>query len=256
MCRLVSLLGMLGIVLCVAGILGLWYVELRIDRACERVFRRVDESLAAIDGRLSEAQALAVKSRITIEEIQQRARDWTKDGAGERLSEKFEIEAKVTQLLTGLQRSVVLLERSQEAGQHVRQVLEIGDQLGLSLQATAVDPLLLRIAEIKDDLRRAIEIVESFDQAIGDGRNEEVDGKRVEQVRTVVSRLLATFGKVDSRLASFRERMANTRRTIGQAGMATHIRVVAAVSCVTLFLLWMAAGQLCLWRWARGNHSN
>ena len=76
-------------------------------------------------------------------------------------------------------------------------------------------------------------------------------GKRAEQVATIAARLLATFGKVDSRLASFQGRLTDAQNSIRQLNAKTHARVVAVAVCATLFLLWMAAGQLCLWRWAR-----
>ena len=108
--RIVWLLGALGTLLCQAGSLGVWYVELRIDLARQRVFERVDQSLSTIGGRVTEAQQLATKSKITVEDIQQRIQDWTQKEASDRLTSRFEIEAKVQRLVAGLRQAESMLE--------------------------------------------------------------------------------------------------------------------------------------------------
>src|SRR6476469_631883 len=118
--HLLSLLGAVGALLCVAGSLAVWYVASRMDRAQERVFKRVDQSLEGIDRRLVETQNLAAQSKITVEEIRQRMQDWTKKEASERLATKFGVEAKVQQLGAGLHQAELILERSQDAVEYVR----------------------------------------------------------------------------------------------------------------------------------------
>ena len=88
--RLASFLGALGTLMCFAGSLGVWYVELRIDRAREQLFERVDQSLSKIDGRVVEIQKLAAQSKVTIDEVQQRAQEFTRKEARDRLAERFD----------------------------------------------------------------------------------------------------------------------------------------------------------------------
>lgn len=248
---LVSLLGALGILLCLAGGLGVWYVEGRIDRAQEQVFERIDQALSDINNRLIETQNHAAKSKITVEEIQQRMLDPTKKEASDRLVARFDVEARVQQLATGLRQAQRMLDLSHETVQHVRQALEVGAELGITLNADSIDPLLERIAGIKEDVSHAIDTAESFGQHIGEGGDDESMGNRAEQVAAIAARLLATFGKVDSRLTSFRGQLTDAQDAIRQLNAKTHARVVAVAVCATLFLLWMAAGQFCLSRWAR-----
>ena len=131
------------------GSLGVWYVVLRIDRAQERIFKRVDQSLEGIGRRLVETQNLAAQSKITLEEIRQRMQDWTKKEASERLATKFGVEAKAQQLSSGLHQAELILELSQDAVEHVRQVLDAGVELGIGLNADSIGPLLDRIDDIK-----------------------------------------------------------------------------------------------------------
>ena len=251
--HIVWLLGALGTLLCVAGGLGVWYAESRIDRARKQVFDRIDQAFSGINSRLIETQNLAAKSKITVEEIQQRMQDWTKKEASDRLAARFDVEARVQQLAAGLRQAELMLELSHETVQNVRQALEVGIELGFSLNADSVDPLFERIADIKEDLIHAIDTADSLGERVGDDGDDESLDRRAEQAATIAARLLATFGIVDSRLAAFRGRLTNAQDAISQLNAKTHARVVAVAVCATLFLLWMAAGQLCLWRWARNR---
>ena len=249
----VWLLGALGCVLCVAGSLGVWYVQSRVDRARGRVFERVDQSLAAINRRLDETQNVAAKLKINVTEIDERMRDWTKNEISDRLDAKFDVAGKTQQLSSGLQQVEALVDLSHETVEHVRQLLEAGAELGLTSKADLVDPLLERIADIKDGLRDATATVESLAQQFGEGHDNESMGERAGQAAKIAARLLATFGNVDSRLTSFQERSTEAQAAINRLNAQTHVRILAASVCATLFLLWMAAGQFCLCRWARNG---
>ena len=144
-----------------------------------------------------------------------------------------------------------MLELSEDTIQQVGQALEIGSELGLSSDGELVSPLLERLANLKEDLNRAMDAADSLGQRIGEVRDDESIADRTAQVATITARLIATFGKVDSRLVSCRDRLTDAQNKIGQLDAKTHRSVIAAAICATLFLLWMLAGQLCLWRWAR-----
>jgi len=249
--HLVLLLGAVGALLCLAGSLAVWYVASRIDRAQERVFKRVDQSLEGIDRRLVESQNLGAQSKITVEEIRQRMQDWTKKEASERLATKFGVEAKVQQLASGLHQAELILERSQDAVEHVRQVLDASEELGISLNTDSISPLLERIDDIKEDLKGAIDTAQSLVH-IAEGRGDAME-KPMEQVSKIAARLLATFGKIDSRLVSFRDRLADAQDSIRRLIAKTHTRILVVAVFATLLLLWMAAGQVCMFRWARSR---
>jgi len=156
--------------------------------------------------------------------------------------------------MAGLRQAELMLELSHETAVHVRQALEVGAEFGFSLNTDAVDPLIERLADIKVDLSRSIDTAQRLGQHMGESRDDESVATRAKQAATIVARLLTTFGKVDSRLASFQGRVTHAQNAIGDLNAKTHTRVVAVAVCVTLFLLWMAAGQLCLWRWARNRY--
>lgn len=247
--HLVSLLGAVGALLCVAGSLAVWYVASRMDRAQERVFKRVEQSLEGIDRRLVETQNLAAQSKITVEEIRQRMQDWTKKEASERLTAKLGVDAKVQQLSSGLHQAELILELTQDTVEHIRQLLDAGADLGIRLNADSIGPLLERIEGIKEDLKDAIDTVQSLVNIV-ESRGDAME-KPAEQVSKIVARLLVTFGKIDSRLISFRDRLVDAQNSIRQLSAKAHTRILVVAVCATLFILWTAAGQICMFRWAR-----
>ena len=193
--HLVLLLAALGVLLCLASSIGVWYVELRVDRARLRVFERVDQAFSNIDNRLVATQNLAAKTKITAVDIQQGMQDWTKKEARERVAARFDIELKVQQLVKGLQQADRMLELSEDTIKQFGQALEIGRELGLSSDGELVTPLLERLANLKQDLNRAMDAADGLGQRIGEVRDDESLVDRTAQVATITARLIATFGK-------------------------------------------------------------
>jgi hypothetical protein len=249
--RLASFLGAAGVLLCLAGTLGVWYVEVRMDRARGQLFERIDQSLSNIDGRVVEVQKIAAQSKITIDEVRQRAQELTRKEARDRLAERFDIEARMQKLAAGLQRADLMLDVSQETVQLISQALELGGDFGFPFQADAVDPVLERIADVKNELRTAMDAVARLSAPTAAGDQSGTFAARMEQVATLALRLSATFGTIDSRLDSLQGRLTDAQEAVRAWNAKAHAHLVAAAVGATLFLIWMGAGQVCLWRWGR-----
>ncbi len=244
-------LAALGMGLCVAGGVGVWYVESRVNHARELVTERVGEGFTAIRERLVEVEDLAERSKITMAEVEARLRERAREVGTERLAANIDVEGRVEQLAAGLSKAEQVLAISRETVEHVRHALELGDALGFGWNASSVDPLLERLAELNGDLVRAMETADSLRQRLDEDLGEQSRAERWEQVATIAARLVATFGKVDARLATLQERLTDVEQSIRERSAKWHVRLIAAAVGATLFLLWMGAGQFCLWRWAR-----
>ena len=72
-----------------------------------------------------------------------------------------------------------------------------------------------------------------------------------EGIATLALRLSATFGTIDSRLDSLQGRLVDAQEAVRALNAKAHACLVAAAVGATLFLMWMGAGQVCLWRWGR-----
>jgi hypothetical protein len=106
------MLGVLGIVLCVAVAVGFWYVEWRVGRARKLMFGRAERSLAKIGDRIAELQKVTAQSKITIEELRQRTTELTKTEMRDRLSARLDLDPQVQSLFACVRQADLMLEVS------------------------------------------------------------------------------------------------------------------------------------------------
>ena len=212
------------------------------------MFNEVDLSLSRVSERLGAIQEVAANAKFTVEELQQRISEIAHQEAIAQLADQFELKEKGQQLGAGLQQATLTVEAVKEAVEQVGKVVKMGNELGLSIDAAWLEPLLKAIADVQAELGRASEAAGNLSEHLGAGRDDATLGERAERVANVLARLLATFGNVDSRLEAFQDRLTASQANIKQVSSQTHFRMVAVAVVATLFLLWMAAGQVCLWR--------
>lgn len=241
-------LGATGLLLCVAAVAGVWYCEWRMDRARQKAFERVDQLLDRSADRLLQVQSLATDSKVSLEDVQQRLKDWTKAEASERIASRLAIEARVDRLAAGLREGGMLLDACRDAVQHIRQTLELGAELGLAIDASVVDPLLERLVVLTGELDDAVAATETLGERLGERPQDEPNRGRLGQIAEVVAKLLATFGVVDSHIAALGTRLSDSQAAIIQFNATVRTRLLTVAVCATVFLAWMASGQLCLCR--------
>src|SRR6478609_3126834 len=136
------LFGSLGIVLCIAAIAVAWVIGARLKQSNEKVFARIDMSLAAARDRVLKAKDRVQESKITADEIGQRVKDWARKESSERLASRLKLERRTEQLAVNLRQTDRWLEFSGASLQGVQQIVEIASSLGAPVDASMVDPLL------------------------------------------------------------------------------------------------------------------
>ena len=99
---LATLLAALGTFLCLAGSIGVWYLDSQVDRARRKVFESIGEAISRIDKRLVQTQSLVAKSTITVAEIREGAQQWARDEARESLAARTNVDVKLQHLLKAL----------------------------------------------------------------------------------------------------------------------------------------------------------
>lgn len=86
------------------------------------MFGRADRSLAKIDDRIAEFQKVAAQSKITIEELRQRATELTKTEMRNRLSARLDLDPQVQSLVACVRQADLMLEVSYETVQQVSRI--------------------------------------------------------------------------------------------------------------------------------------
>jgi cobalamin biosynthesis Mg chelatase CobN len=248
---LTFVLGILGVVVCVAGLAGVWSLGSRLTQTSDKVFERIDETLAAVQDRFAGVQERVRESKITAEDIDQSLKNWTKKETRQRLASRLEVEKKAEQLVLGLRQADRWLEISGVSIQGIQQGLQLGSSLGAPVDVTLVDPWLERLGSLRSQLERSTETVSGIrDHAAeitaGDSREE-----RVRQAIQLTLRVAVTLGEIDSRLGETADRLAEMQSRAQQQQSKTHRRIMTAIIGALLLITWMGAGQvsLCLHGW-------
>lgn len=244
-----SWIGLLGTLVCGAGILGVWYAERRVDQIRQRGFESIAASLAHVEDRVELAQDLVYESRLNVEEVQHRLKEWTWEETADRLNARLNLEVRAEQVGNRLQQAENLLGLAHTMADNIVVLLKVGDEAGFGIKADTVLALSDRISALESDVAAAKETAAGLRlrDSDGDGAGEAA-GQRVEQIVKLATSLIATFSQLDERVRGFATRLAETREAVERIDAQVHNRILGVAAIATLFLLWMGSGQIALWR--------
>lgn len=255
------LLGALGLIVCLAGIAGVWIVRAPVDTARQQAFEKVDESLERIDGRLIRVQGLAIDARVSLDKLREQAAEAVRSEATERVAEqladRLQLQIRADELASALRQGEALLDSSDDVVQYIEQTLLLAERLGAAIDAESVKPLRARLEELTKQLAGAAGTLEQASLRLaGEGESSaDLDDEHRRQIVAIVARLVSTFGQVDERLNSARNCIVDARAATGRLEMQLRRQILWAAIAATLFLLWMTAGQFSLLR-ARAADEN
>ena len=250
--RLLTLLiGLLGLAGCIAAIVGNWSVSARLSQATENVFGTIDSSLIVIRERIAQTQDHVEASKITTEGIEKTLKDWTKREAGERLALRLNAAEKTERLASTLQQADHWLEVSKSSVELVQQALLMGGSTGAPMDTTSVDGLIDEIASLRIQLAEATECVARIHERTAEASEEKPLKERIEQTVRLSLRVVATLGSVVSRLEKCENRLSETQKNLQGLKTRTLRWILVVTIGITLFMVWMAAGQVALCLLAR-----
>jgi peptidoglycan hydrolase CwlO-like protein len=252
----VILFSALFLLLCVAGIAGVWILKGRVNAVGKTVLGTADDSLALVDEKLAKVQSVLKSSTQRIGVFSRTI---------QRLQEgKPETKAEVTSLLKALDEEVFDKLRTAGTWLDSSQVVAVG----ISRVSEAVVSSKFA-ASHQDAVGVALaERVQDFSESVADvlAKLEDVRSDLVELrdsigvARAIVTRTVARFLQVDEKLANlckridkFRAGLAETKESVadleGNFGWWTALGAVA----LTAILLWFGVSQAGMmlhgWRW-------
>ena len=240
-------LGLVGVIGCGAGAYGVWRVQSRLNRANDKVFDAVDRGLSSVQERIPIAQQRVRQAKLTTDEISEGLRGWATKKAQERVVEKLEIDRRAAQLAGHLQAVDLRLDASTMAVRDVRQLLELGRELGADVDPAATDDVLALLASLRGSLTEAEQTVAEVREFASPDR--ESPEERLIRIAKLLVRVLATFVEVDSQLNRCSARVSELRADAQQLKERTSNTILrVALVCYGL-LAWMAAAQTALFRW-------
>jgi DNA repair ATPase RecN len=246
------LFGFLGVVGCVAGASMVLSLASRLERTNDKVFALVDQGLASGQDRVRGVQKRLEESKITTTEIGQSLRDWGKRKTRESLVSELEIEVRAEKLSGHLQTADSWLETSAESVRSVQQLLELGNSLGASLDPTALEGVLEKLAALQSRLQeteRRVDGIREFAAA----READPEQNRLSRVTRLVGRVLVTIGEINPRLEDVVMRLSELQTDAHRLNTRISTYIWLGATACWLLLAWLAAGQtaLCAWGWRK-----
>jgi hypothetical protein len=244
---LALLFGSIGVVACMAGIYGAWWLGSRLDQANEKLFSTVDKGLASAEERIAVAQKRAKDSRITSSEIGDKLRIWRAREAKERLASLLEIDGQAEKLTSQLETVDLWMDTSAESIRGVQRALELARLAGADVEPESLNDVLEKVVSLRETLQQAAQTVDVI-RDFATGKQSEADNNRLLRVTRVIARLLVTIGDIDTRLEEFVMRLSQLRTRAQQLNeKTTNYILLTTVGCYFI-LAWIGAGQAALCR--------
>ena len=230
---------------CASAAAVAWSLASRVSQTSANVFDGIDNTLVIVRDRVVGAQQHVLESKIKTEDVGQSLRDWTREEASERLVSRLEVEEKTRELAQMLKQADLWLETSASSIQAVQQALDLGNSLGVPVEAAMVDTLLTKLADLRTQLQESTETVDTISERAAqfDADNKE---ERREQVANLVLRVVATLSELDSRLGESAAELDQTRSEVRNLKARALSYLVVARIVVLILIGWMAAGQISL----------
>ena len=254
-------LGVLGGVICLAGIGGAWIAGSRLQRVNSQVFRRADELVVQIDQRAAQAGNAVGGTRELVDELKQRLRESAPELLAERVASLPEIDDLQRRLAGAMERADSLVQVSVSTAELIEQVLAT---VGVIAAERDVD--LKGAFQLTATIRSTRESLASASERLGDvqRRLNELRRKRdvdihLSEITKLSLGIVAKLDVVQEQIAAFRTRLDETRSRLGQLQGRIRAWIFAGQWLILLLIAWGGAGQYCLllqgWRLVRTPRS-
>lgn len=230
--------GAIGLVLCVAGLVGVWVGHVEVVRRVDRVFGGADQALTDTDGNLHRAADQLRKCQAELAAVREREADLTAHPPDQRAARRELSRKAVEGLGPQLGEARVVLEKATEIGLVANGLLDALAELP-AVERSRVDTDRLKetsaqVGELTDQAARVSTLLAraapATDTQVGD-ETSRADG--------LLRRTIGLAEEGSDRLATARQKVAD-----GRARLMRWINGLAVA--LTIVLVWIAAGQVSL----------
>jgi len=242
------LLGVVGLVLCIAVLVIVWITNQRIKQLNENVFGKLDMSLLNVQQRVVQIQDRVAAAKITAGDVEQALRNWTKREMGQRVAVQVNALDKIERLSSALQQADHWLDVSQTSIEGVQQVLSIDPAAEARPVMTTIDELMNELAGFRSQMDEAIEFVAKSRERVANVTEEKSSEERGQQARQLIVRVVASLGSLDSHIEKINDRLSVAQSNTQELKARTQWWIRAAMIGVALLIVLMAAGQVALCR--------
>jgi hypothetical protein len=240
------LLAILGLLLCIGGIIGVWMIGARVEAVGDAVLSAADDSLNFADAKVDRVKQSLDKCRQRVSGIS-RVAERLRDAQADARKESEPLLQAVDEAFQQLKAAESWLESSHVVAQGVARVSEAvvsSEYAALHEESTGV-ALAQRVQELSDSVAEALAKLQVLRQEIVELRD---TGKLA---REVAVRIVARVADLDGRLAHisarierFDARVANTKASIVSLQRRIHWWTIVAAVAISAILVWLGISQM------------
>ena len=245
-------LGVVGLVGCLAMIVGLWIINGQLKHTMADLYGTIDDAFVFADEGLQQSGKRLDSLATAAKDLEQRSTLLAASGEKVRLLDRQQVQAIAERLSSGIDRIQHGLQFTTLAAQIVENTLESGSLLAGAFTDEQAAALLEAVTTINQQVSQGIEEAETLRKRVDGMADGNLPADRLRQVAEFAKRFTDTLGMIKTAHDNLGREFSTLRAE------ATHLRTKLTgwlhfgSIAVTALLFWMAVGQGALvWTGAR-----
>jgi hypothetical protein len=240
------LLSIVGLLACIAGIVGVWMVAGRVETVGNAVFSTADESLVFVDAKIDRVKQALDNSRQRVSGIS-KAAERLRDERADARKESQSLLQIVDEIFQQLKAAESWLDSCQGVALGVSRVSEavVSSDYAASHEESTGIALAKRVQELSEQLADILAKLQVLREEIVQLRDSgKLAREVVVRVVAYVADLDGKLANVSARLEKFDTKVAQTKASCVDLGRRVHWWIVTAAVVVTILLQWFAISQI------------
>jgi hypothetical protein len=242
------LLGITGVVLCLACIAVAWKIQGDLDRATAKTFARIDAALDRVQLRARQTKEGIHDIQASIDGLNARVQNRVAELRGIPEENAGDIDQLERQLVARIQKVSAWIDFMQSTVVLVDQLQEMAVSTASFLQedSHATQDLVAALRVSHEEINVTSGLVEEFQQGLIEIRARRDVSENAKHVTTLSSRIDSSLKKVGGYAERFETSVQKTRTASAEVGAQIRWKLFVVSLSSTVFLLWMAMGQISL----------
>ncbi len=250
-------LGASGILVCLAGIAGVWIAASRLQQVNSRVFSQVDQLVVQVDRRAEQAQDAVGGTRDLVDALKHTLRESATELLAERVASLPEIDNLERRLASAMERADGLVEVSASTAELIEQLLAtigaIASERTVDLEGSS--DLTATIRATRESLANASERLADVQRRLADIRQKRDVDVNLSEITKLSLGIVAKLDVVQEQISALRIRLDETQSRLAQFKDMIGNWIFLGQCLILLLIAWVGAGQYCLllqgWRMLR-----
>lgn len=245
---LLTALGLIGIVICLAGIGGVWIGASRLQQVNATVFDDVQRVVALVDQKAERAGEAAGSTRDLADELRETLRESVREAAETHMVSAPEVDDLRQRMAAAMKDAEGLLELSASAAEMFEQVAGSIDSLSMgqrNLSETSAQ-LLTTIRSTQDAMADASDRLANVGRRLDEIRQNRDAENNAEQIAQLSLAIVSRLDAVQQQLASFRERLDEVSNRLSRLRDRIETWIFLGQLVLLFLMFWIGAGQYCL----------